>query len=257
MFHPRSAVRDKCGSVKRASTTSKRERAVAIAAVAGIHAVIVLALMQGLQVRFGTVEQSSLAAFDLTAPTPPPPVEPTPEPAADPREGGAAAPPALEAIATPVVAPPVRLPQPSPVVAAPVAGTGTNASAGATPVPGPGTGGGGTGTGTGSGRGGDGQGGGGGARAERTTGAILDRDYPRSARRARAQGSVTTRFTVGTDGRARGCAVTGSSGNAELDATTCRLIEQRFRYRPARGAGGEAVAEVRGWRQDWWLERRE
>lgn len=237
---------------------SRRDRALAAAAVAGIHALIALVLVQGLEVRFGVDDQPSLAAFDLTVPVPPPPVEATPEPAADPREEGAAAPPALEAVATPVVAPPVRLPQPSPVVAAPVAGVGAEASAGAAPVPGPGTGGGGIGTGTGSGRGGDGQGGGGGGvRAEKTTGAILDRDYPRAARRARAEGSVTARFTVGTDGRARGCAVTGSSGNAELDATTCRLIEARFRYRPARGADGQPVAEVRGWRQDWWLERRE
>ena len=68
---------------------------------------------------------------------------------------------------------------------------------------------------------------------------------------------MTTRFTVGVDGRARDCAVTGSSGDAALDATTCQLIETRFRYRPARGADGQPVAEVRGWRQDWWLERRE
>lgn len=235
-----------------------RERAVAALAVAGIHALIALALVQGLQVRLGAVDQPSLAAFDLTVPAPPPPVEADPAPATDPRDEGAAAPPALEAIATPVVAPPVRLPQPSPVVAAPVAGVGTESSAGAAPVPGPGTGGGGVGTGTGSGRGGDGQGGGGGGvRAEKTGGAIIDRDYPRAARRARVEGSVTTRFTVGTDGRARGCLVTGSSGNAELDATTCRLIEQRFRYRPARDVRGDPVAEIRGWRQDWWLERRE
>lgn len=244
--------------MKRASPTLPRERAIAVLAVTAIHALVGLALVQGLKTQFDAVEQPSLAAFDLAVPPPPAAVEPMPDPAADPRDEGAAAPPALEAVATPVVAPPVRLPQPSPVVAAPVAGQGAQSSAGAAPVPGPGTGGGGVGTGTGSGRGGDGQGGGGGgARAEKTSGVILDRDYPRTARRARAQGSVTARFTVGTDGRARGCAVTGSSGNAELDATTCRLIEQRFRYRPAQTVGGQPVAEVRGWRQDWWLERRE
>ena len=64
------------------------------------------------------------------------------------------------------------------------------------------------------------------------------------------------RFTVGTDGRARDCAVLRSSGDATLDATTCRLIADRFRYAPATDAGGRPVAEVRGWRQDWWLEKR-
>ena len=258
MFHPRSAARDNSGCVRRTFPTLKRERVVAATAVAGVHVLIALVLAQGLQVRFGAVEQSSLSAFDLTIPAPPPPVDATPAPAADPREEGAAAPPALEARPTPVMAPPIPLPQPSPVVAATVAGQGAEASAGAAPVPGPGTGGGGAGIGTASGRGGDGQGGGGGgARAQKTGGAIADQDYPRAARRARAQGNVTARFTVGTDGRARGCSVTGSSGNAELDATTCRLIEGRFRYRPARGDDGEPVAEVRGWRQQWWLERRE
>lgn len=244
--------------MKRVGRTLPRERVVAAIAVTAIHALIALVLVQGLAVRFEASEQASLAAFDLTVPPPPAEIRPAPQPAADPREEGAAAPPALEAEATPVVAPPVRLPQPSPVVAAAVAGKGAESSAGAALVPGPGTGGGGIGSGTGSGRGGDGQGGGGGGvRAEKASGAILDRDYPRAARRARAEGSVTARFIVGTDGRVRGCAVTGSSGNAELDATTCRLIEARFRYRPARGADGQPVAEVRGWRQDWWLERRE
>jgi len=238
--------------MKRVGRTLPRERVVAAIAVTAIHALIALLLVQGLAVRFDAPEQASLAAFDLSVPPPPAEIAPAPEPAADPRDEGAAAPPALEAVATPVVAPPVRQPQPSSVVAAPVAGTGAESSTGAAPVPGPGTGGGGVGTGTGSGRGGDG-----GVRAEKTSGAILESDYPRAARRARAQGSVTARFTVGIDGRARGCTVTGSSGNAELDATTCRLIEGRFRYRPARGVDGVPVAEVRGWRQDWWLERRE
>ncbi|MDE0879066.1 MAG: hypothetical protein OSB00_10455 [Sphingomonas bacterium] len=46
----------------------------------------------------------------------------------------------------------------------------------------------------------------------------------------------------------------GSSGVASLDATTCKLVEKRFRYTPARNAAGTAVAEERGWRQRWWLD---
>lgn len=243
--------------MKRVGGNAGRERWVSALAVAAVHGVIGLMLVQGLEFKVADTEQPALSVYDLTVPPPPPLVEAEPDRAADPREEGAAAPPALDAVPTPIVVPPVRLPQPSPVIAAPVAGQGAETLAGAAPVPGPGTGGGGVGTGTGSGRGGDGQGGGGGGvRAEKTTGVIVDRDYPRAARRARQEGTVTTRFTVGTDGRARGCSVTQSSGHAELDATTCRLIEQRFRYRPAKDAGGQPVTEVRGWRQDWWLERR-
>lgn len=62
------------------------------------------------------------------------------------------------------------------------------------------------------------------------------------------------RFTVGIDGRARDCRVITSSGHAVLDATTCRLIEARFRYAPARDAAGQPVAEERGWRQRWWID---
>lgn len=63
------------------------------------------------------------------------------------------------------------------------------------------------------------------------------------------------RFTVGTDGRAGGCTVMRSSGNAELDATTCRLIERRFRFDPARDTQGRLVSDVKGWEQVWWLVR--
>jgi protein TonB len=86
------------------------------------------------------------------------------------------------------------------------------------------------------------------------SGAIGDRDYPRAARAARDEGIAVVRFTVGADGRARDCRVATSSGHAELDAVTCRLIEARFRYAPARDAAGQPVAEERGWRQRWWIE---
>jgi protein TonB len=61
------------------------------------------------------------------------------------------------------------------------------------------------------------------------------------------------RYVVGTDGRVSGCRVTRSSGHAELDATTCRLIEQRFRYRPARDAAGRPVPETVSRTFDWLL----
>jgi protein TonB len=45
-----------------------------------------------------------------------------------------------------------------------------------------------------------------------------------------------------------------SSGHSELDSTTCRLIEQRFRYEPARDSEGRPVPQVVGWAQRWWQE---
>jgi len=233
---------------------SRRDKAVSALGVALLHAVLGYLLVTGLG--FDPVRHASetLAAFDVTEPLPPPEEEaPQPERAAA-REEGAAAPPALEARPSLVVAPPLVVPVPSPVIAAPVASRNSAPTSGAAPVAGPGTGGGGLGVGTGSGGAGDGPGGGGAVRARQIAGAITPRDYPDGARRAGATGAVTVRFTVGADGRARGCAVAISSGRSDLDATTCRLIEGRFRYRAARDAAGRAVAEERAWRQTWWFE---
>jgi protein TonB len=69
-------------------------------------------------------------------------------------------------------------------------------------------------------------------------------------------GAVEVRFTIEASGRVSGCRVTRPSGDASLDLTTCELIEERFRFKPATNAAGEPVASQYGWRQSWWLERR-
>lgn len=231
-------------------------RPLAAAGVAVVHLAIGYALLLGLTVRFAAGEDAP--RLRLFAIDPPPAAKPEPIPAeeAAPEEEGEASPENLRAEPTPVVAPPANLPIVSPVVAAPIAGEGADGSAGAGERPGPGFGAGGQGIGRGAGGAGAGRGGGVVVRARLVEGEIVASDYPRRASRARIEGSVTARFIVGTDGRPRGCAIQQSSGNAELDATTCRLIEARFRYAPARDAMGAPVAEERGWRQDWWLERR-
>jgi protein TonB len=82
----------------------------------------------------------------------------------------------------------------------------------------------------------------------------VDSDYPRAAKKARAEGAVLARFSVGKDGRASGCTLLESSGHPELDATTCRLIERRFRFEPARDAHGDLTVDIKAWQQIWWLE---
>ena len=55
------------------------------------------------------------------------------------------------------------------------------------------------------------------------------------------------RFVVASTGRVSDCDVTRSSGSRALDETTCRLIMQRFRYRPARDGAGRPIADtIRG-----------
>ncbi|MBB3911794.1 energy transducer TonB [Sphingomonas desiccabilis] len=233
----------------------RRHRIASAVAVLLLHAGLGIALVTALGFTPVATPEDSLRTFDLPAPAPPspPPLRPAPRPE---RKSGAAAPPNRHARPVELVAPPVPAPLPPLLAAAPIAGPGADAAAGAAPLPGPGTGAGGVGQGTGSGASGSGTGSGGGSPARLLRGAIRDSDYPRAARRGRVEGSVTVRFTVDPAGRATGCAVTRSSGSAELDATTCRLIEARYRYAPARDAAGRPVVELRGWRQDWWLEPR-
>jgi protein TonB len=231
-----------------------RHRIASAVAVLLLHAGLGVALVTARGFTPVATPESALLTFDLPAPAPPPPAaEPAPKRE---RKSGAAAPANRRARPTEVVAPPAPVLLPPPIAAAPIAGPGPDAAAGAALLPGPGTGAGGVGQGTGSGTSGSGTGSGGGTPAKLLRGAIRNADYPRAARRARVEGSATVRFTVDATGRPTGCAVTRSSGSAELDATTCRLIEARYRYAPARDAAGRPVEELRGWRQDWWLEPR-
>jgi TonB family protein len=66
-------------------------------------------------------------------------------------------------------------------------------------------------------------------------------DYPRAALRAATQGRVIARVTVNAAGRATDCAVVATSGNAEIDASTCRGMLTRAHFRPALDAAGQPV----------------
>ena len=56
-------------------------------------------------------------------------------------------------------------------------------------------------------------------------------------------GTVRMLGTVQTNGRVTNCRVIRSSGVSELDGLTCRLIEQRFVYRPATDRNGRPVTD--------------
>lgn len=246
-----------------------RDRIKSAIAVALFHALIGWVLIAGLGFSVTRDEDDKLKLFDIGAEPPPPPlVEPAKaeeeklKPAPENPEG-AASPKNLRDTPSPVVVPPpvIKLPVSSPVVAAPIAGQGNAAAAGASDVPGPGTGSGGLGTGTGSDASGDGTGGGGGGGAARQAqwikGRIKNSDYPKEAWKADAEGVVRVRYVVGTRGRVTHCTVTQSSGRADLDQTTCRLIIERFRYKPARDGAGRPVADVLTGPHKWFLLRDE
>jgi protein TonB len=80
-----------------------------------------------------------------------------------------------------------------------------------------------------------------------------DADYPSAALREEEQGTVGVSYTIGADGRVSNCTVVRSSGSRSLDSTTCRILQQRFRYSPARDASGNPVATTKSQSVTWRL----
>ncbi|VAW02714.1 hypothetical protein MNBD_ALPHA04-2186 [hydrothermal vent metagenome] len=235
---------------------SRYDRLKSIAAVTLIHAGIGYGLVSGMGVDIALSTGDSLNVINIMPPSPEP--EPAPVQAKAETEQGAASPKNLKSKATPVVAPKpkVIVPKINPVIAAPKAGEGNQASAGASNERGPGSGSGGLGDGTGSGRSGDGPGGGIASAPRHISGALTRRDIPREIWKSTTRGKLFVVFTVNANGRARGCRIKKSSGNAALDEITCRLIEERFLFEPARNRNGAAIAQPYGWVQEWWRDGR-
>jgi protein TonB len=241
------------------SVPTNAERLRAAAPVVAVHALLAFALLRGLGFTPTAPADEMLKLFTL--PSPPGVPDPTPPPAPSsgesksrrqgaPLEEGAASPANIKSNATEIVAPKREPLRPPTLPAAAKPGTGSASTQGAAAVRGPGTGSGGLGTGTGSGAGGHGPGGGGegghgdGRGLRRPiwmSGRLRDRDYPPGLGEAGVGGRVHIRYVVETDGRVTNCTVTHSSGSDVLDRTTCALIEQRFRYDPARDRFGRPI----------------
>lgn len=80
-------------------------------------------------------------------------------------------------------------------------------------------------------------------------------DYPAQARRRGRQGIVRVALIVGPDGRVADCRVTTSSGTPVLDQTTCRIMRERARFRPARDAAGNPTVGSYRDSVNWYLPR--
>ena len=224
--------------------TRPRERFYALAAVVAVQICLGFALLTGLRVDFrrssDVVQQ--LIAVTLSKPPPPPPMLPPPPrerhqqsaPKTQPEKiGGSPGPQPTHA--PPAVAPVVAL-KPN---AAPSGG-----GSGAGPAVGSGVGGGADGNGYGAGEGG-------GTDLEQIAGEITPRDYPRNLRERGIGGVVGLSFRVEPSGLVSRCTVTQSSGVPELDALTCRLIVQRFRYRPSTDRYGRPIADTVDGEHEW------
>jgi protein TonB len=210
----------------------------AVPAVASAVAVVLIgaALVLGLRASGTIAHVAAVLAVDI-APEPrptPPPAKPAPRRH---EAGGAPAAATLAHRAPPPPAPTILPPAPivlaSPTPAAPAAGPGSGAGAGGTG----GTGSGGTGSGTGNGAGS-------GTGAQQIKGHLMPRDMLDHVLAPGETASVAIRYTVGVDGRVGGCGIDHSSGFAELDALVCKLVADRFRFRPALDGSGHPIAST-------------
>lgn len=193
-------------------------RVTALIIVALIHVVVIYALVTGLAYEGYKKVMQRVTAVDIKEEVkkepPPPPkkidVKPPPIVVPPPKMTVTNAAPVLETVQTPPPAPPpIVLAPPPPAAPPPPRFTAKSASP--------------------KGRPGD---------------WANTNDYPARALRENAEGVTRFRATVGTDGRVTGCEVTGSSGNAELDSTTCTLITRRGRFNPAMDENGQPTTGV-------------
>jgi protein TonB len=247
-------------------TTSPRQRAFSALASGAIVALGGVALVIGLSAREPLVRaaRETLVALNVSPPEPPPP-RPRPTPTPVPQklaEKAQASRPKNEAssanlrnqasaVFAPVL-PPLR--RPPPIVAAPRPAQGAAANTGASDRVGPGQGAGGFGNGTGGGGTGEGDGDGDAdavTRPVQIKGKLHWSDLPRDLRAAHRGGDLELTYRVNIDGRVSNCRIVHSSGIPSLDAQTCRLITERFRFRPSRDAEGRPVPaniiEMHGW----------
>src|SRR5688500_16275429 len=203
-----------------------QSRIWAIIAVAVLHALLAYAFVTGLAYMFVKSVSEDLKTFDVFE-DPPPPEETPPQPEQP-----------MDVWPPPVVAPPPRVRTnvpPPPIFSVPAAPpppiTYTAPPAPPAPVPPPpppapprvvep-------------------------ARARASlAGLITSDDYPPSALRNEEQGTVRVRLSIDASGRVTNCSVTSSSGSSQLDSTTCRLLQRRARFTPARDNTGQPIADT-------------
>ncbi|MEJ7927265.1 energy transducer TonB [Sphingobium sp. AN641] len=203
-------------------------RTISIVIVALIHAVLGYAFVTGLGMKYVKKAAEQLNVIDVKEEPPPPDEEPPPPPPDQPVEPPpVVAPPPI--VQTPAPAPTmtvVRTPPPvviqTPVAAPPPPPPPKVAAQRATPRGRPGE-------------------------------WVTDADYPSRAQREERSGTTGFRVEIGTDGRVTNCTVTSSSGHADLDAETCRLLPRRARFKPAVGTDGQPMTDSFSSRIVWRL----
>lgn len=76
-------------------------------------------------------------------------------------------------------------------------------------------------------------------------------DYPPAAMRDEREGTAGFRLTIAPDGLPQRCEIIASSGHADLDETTCRLVMERARFKPGRDEKGDPAGGTYANRIRW------
>jgi len=228
---------------QKTKTVRPRERALALAAVVLVQAGLGFALLTGLHVdvtRSGEIVQRLI---NVTLRKPPPPVVVPPPPKAQHHQASAPKAVPEKLGGSPGPRPAHAPPSVTPVVAFKPSVAPSGGGSGSGPAIGAGAGGGTGGNGYGADEGG--------TDLEQIAGEITSNDYPRDLREAGIGGRVSFVFTVEPNGRVGRCTITRSSGVPQLDALTCRLIQQRFVYRPSTDRYGRPIEDEVEGEHDW------
>jgi TonB family protein len=69
-------------------------------------------------------------------------------------------------------------------------------------------------------------------------------DYPIEAQRNGEEGTVRAELAIDRQGRVSGCTIVNGSGHVSLDNATCRILQSRARFTPARDASGRPVPDT-------------
>jgi protein TonB len=197
-----------------------RSRSAAIGGVVAIHALLAVALLNGLDVDFKRIMDTRVGATNIPLDPPPPPPPPKPDQQRPQPETYITAPtPPID----PIVIDPVEIARDPVVDQRPFV---VDPRPVTDPAP------------------------------EPTRAAFMPRkarpsndplrwistdDYPARALRAEAEGVAGYRLIVGTSGRVSACEVTRSTGNGQLDDATCDFITRRARFEPATDESGAKV----------------
>ncbi|WP_327752943.1 energy transducer TonB [Sphingobium sp. SJ10-10] len=205
-------------------------RTISIIIVALIHAVLGYAFVTGLGMKYVKKAAEQLNVIDVKEEPPPPDEEPPPPPPDQPIEPPpVVAPPPI--VQTPAPAPPIQTVRTPPPVFNPVPVASPPPPAPPPPeVP--------------ASR----------AAPRSSPGSWLsDADYPSRAQREERSGTAGFRLEIGPDGRVTNCTITSSTGHADLDEATCRLLPKRARFKPAVAAGGGPMSDTYNGRITWRL----